>query len=184
MKKTVKNTEKRIVNFLRNRKSSKTRVIAKALGMNKNEKEYKMVANTLLKLHSLNVLSKVKTGIYSIKDKRRLVGEQKLENLAKARTVKLANRNTMPITNLMYFDPFKKQDQKHDPVNRPSHYTDGKIEVIEYIEDKNLNFNLGNTVKYISRAGKKGADTKLQDLKKAQWYLNREINKYKTNTNE
>ena len=43
----------------------------------------------------------------------------------------------------------------NDPVNRPSHYTDGKIEVIEFIEDKKLGFCLGNSVKYIARAGKK-----------------------------
>lgn len=63
----------------------------------------------------------------------------------------------------------------NDPVNKPSHYTDGKIEVIDFIEDKKLNFNLGNTVKYIARAGKKDPAKLLEDLKKAQWYLNREI---------
>ena len=42
-----------------------------------------------------------------------------------------------------------------DAVNHPSHYTDGNIEVIEYIEDKKLDYCLGNAVKYISRAGKK-----------------------------
>ncbi|MCI6736713.1 MAG: DUF3310 domain-containing protein [Intestinibacter sp.] len=62
-----------------------------------------------------------------------------------------------------------------DNVNHPAHYTDGNIEVIDYIEDKQLGFHLGNVVKYISRAGKKG-DT-LEDLKKAQWYLNRYIKK-------
>jgi hypothetical protein len=60
-----------------------------------------------------------------------------------------------------------------DNINHPAHYTDGKIEVIDYIEDKKLNFNLGNAVKYISRAGKKG--NKIEDLKKAIWYLYREI---------
>ncbi len=62
-----------------------------------------------------------------------------------------------------------------DNINHPSHYNTGKIEVIEYIEDKNLNFHLGNVIKYISRAGKKG--DALEDLKKAQWYLNRYIKK-------
>jgi hypothetical protein len=56
---------------------------------------------------------------------------------------------------------------KHDPVNHPSHYTDGKIEVIDFIEDKNLGFHLGNAIKYICRAGKKSTDTKVQDLQKA-----------------
>ena len=63
---------------------------------------------------------------------------------------------------------------KHnDPVNHPSHYTDGKIEVIDFIEDKNLNFCRGNAVKYISRAGHK--DDIIQDLKKAQQFIQFEI---------
>lgn len=61
----------------------------------------------------------------------------------------------------------------HDPVNRPAHYTVGGIETIDYIEAKQLNYHLGNVVKYVSRAGKKGAT--LEDLKKAKWYLDREI---------
>ena len=62
-----------------------------------------------------------------------------------------------------------------DPVNHPSHYTYGSIEVMDYIEDKGFNFALGNAVKYISRAGRKDADKTIQDLEKASWYLNREI---------
>lgn len=70
-----------------------------------------------------------------------------------------------------------------DNVNHPAHYTYGNIEVIDFIEDKELNFNLGNVVKYISRAGKKKSKgvtqeaKTLEDLKKAQWYLNREIDR-------
>ena len=63
----------------------------------------------------------------------------------------------------------------NDVVNHPAHYTDGKIEVIEFIEDKGLNFHRGNAVKYISRAGKKDLAKEIEDLKKAVWYLNREI---------
>lgn len=66
---------------------------------------------------------------------------------------------------------------KNDPVNHPSHYTDGKIEVIDFIEDKKLNFHLANAVKYISRAGKKDPSKEIEDLKKAQWYLTRYIQK-------
>lgn len=63
----------------------------------------------------------------------------------------------------------------NDVVNHPSHYTDGKIEVIDFIEEKKLNFHRGNAVKYISRAGKKDPTKEIEDLKKAVWYLNREI---------
>ena len=63
-------------------------------------------------------------------------------------------------------------------VNHPSHYAEGrKYEPIDVIEDWELGFNLGNTVKYISRAGRK--DNIIQDLEKAAWYLNREIERRK-----
>jgi len=62
-----------------------------------------------------------------------------------------------------------------DPVNQPSHYKVGGIETIDFIEGKNLGYNLGNAVKYISRADHKG--NRLQDLQKAAWYLSREIAK-------
>lgn len=63
---------------------------------------------------------------------------------------------------------------KHDAVNHPSHYTRGRIEVIDFIEDQQLPYHLGNVIKYIARAGYKG--DKLEDLKKARWYLDRYIN--------
>lgn len=63
---------------------------------------------------------------------------------------------------------------KHDAVNHPSHYTRGKIEVIDFIEDQQLPYHLGNVIKYVARAGYKG--DKLEDLKKARWYLDRYIN--------
>lgn len=59
------------------------------------------------------------------------------------------------------------------PVNHPSHYTDGKIEVIEYIEDKKLGYCLGNAIKYISRAGKKDHNAEATDILKSIWYLKR-----------
>lgn len=71
--------------------------------------------------------------------------------------------------------------RQFDNVNNPSHYTDSKIEVIDYIEDKNLGFCLGNVIKYVSRAGKKFDSDKtkeekeIEDLKKARWYLDRRI---------
>ena len=58
-------------------------------------------------------------------------------------------------------------------INHPSHYTYGKIECIDFIEDKGLNFSRGNAVKYIVRAGHK--EDELEDLKKARWYIDREI---------
>ena len=62
-----------------------------------------------------------------------------------------------------------------DNVNHPSYYTDGKIEVIEFIEDENFGYCLGNAIKYISRSGKKSKETEIQDLQKAIWHINRRI---------
>lgn len=62
-----------------------------------------------------------------------------------------------------------------DKVNHPTHYNTGKIEVIEFIEDQHLGFNLGNALKYISRAGKKDPAKTVEDLEKAIWYARREI---------
>jgi hypothetical protein len=62
-----------------------------------------------------------------------------------------------------------------DAVNSPSHYTVGGIETIDFIEAKKLDYNLGNVVKYVTRADYKG--NKLEDLQKALWYLNRAVDK-------
>lgn len=64
-----------------------------------------------------------------------------------------------------------------DKVNHPSHYTwlPNGFEVIDLTEL--LNFNRGNAIKYIARAGRKDPSTELEDLKKAQWYINREIDR-------
>lgn len=62
---------------------------------------------------------------------------------------------------------------KVDMVNSPPHYKKGGIETIDFIEAKQLPYNLGNVVKYVTRAEHKGAA--VEDLRKAQWYLSREI---------
>lgn len=74
-------------------------------------------------------------------------------------------------------------DINKEQVNHPSHYGggDNPYEVIKVIEAWDLDFHLGNTVKYISRAGKKDQDKELQDLKKALWYLERKINNLENN---
>jgi hypothetical protein len=61
----------------------------------------------------------------------------------------------------------------HDTIERPAHYTYSTIEPIDVIEAWALGFHLGNVLKYIARAGRKGS--KIDDLKKARWYLDREI---------
>jgi hypothetical protein len=69
--------------------------------------------------------------------------------------------------------PITMEEPKADPVNHPAHYKVGGIETIDFIEAKKLGYNLGNVVKYITRADHKG--NRKQDLAKALWYLKREI---------
>ena len=61
-----------------------------------------------------------------------------------------------------------------EDINHPEHYNQG-IEAIDYIESHDMNFNLGNAIKYITRCEHK--EDKLRDLAKAIWYIQREINK-------
>jgi len=68
-------------------------------------------------------------------------------------------------------EPLKEPLRYADPVNNPSHYKMGEVEVIQVTEQ--LNFFRGNAVKYICRAGKK--EDEIQDLEKAIWYLQREL---------
>jgi hypothetical protein len=90
----------------------------------------------------------------------RLIGSENAVPRPKAR---LASSADFPI----------KEFIMPDPVNHPAHYTTGGIETIDFIEAKHLNYNLGNVVKYITRADHKGK--RVEDLQKAKWYLEREI---------
>lgn len=60
-------------------------------------------------------------------------------------------------------------------INHPEYYINGGFEAIDFIEAHSLNFNLGNVIKYITRAGRKDGEDVLTALRKAQWYLEREI---------
>lgn len=80
-------------------------------------------------------------------------------------------------------------ENKKEMVNHPSHYRPGVYEAINVIEAWELDFNLGNAIKYISRCGLKSSanlsdkEKSIQDLKKATWYLNREISRLEGNSN-
>ena len=78
----------------------------------------------------------------------------------------------------------KEENVKEDLVNHPKHYTShpSGIETIEIT--RWMNFNLGNSVKYILRSGKKSEDTAIQDLEKAIWYLKDEIKRLKGEYNK
>lgn len=85
------------------------------------------------------------------------------------------------VDRMYYLESELELVEDNNAVNHPVHYQ-GKIEVIDFIEDHNLNFNRGNAVKYISRAGKKDINKYVEDLEKAVWYLKHEIERVKNNT--
>jgi len=68
---------------------------------------------------------------------------------------------------------YRMEGDRGDAVNHPAHYKVGGIETIDFIEAKKLGYNLGNVVKYLTRADHKG--NRKQDLEKAKWYLEREL---------
>ena len=70
-------------------------------------------------------------------------------------------------------------------VNHPSHYRSASgIEVIDAIEAWNLNFSRGNAIKYIARAGVKDSSKEIEDLEKARWYIDREIQRLRAKDNK
>lgn len=66
------------------------------------------------------------------------------------------------------------ESDKKEQVNHPAHYNSSCFEVIDFIELFNLDFSVGNAIKYICRAGKKNPDNLIEDLEKAKWYIERE----------
>ncbi|HAA9660342.1 TPA_asm: DUF3310 domain-containing protein [Listeria monocytogenes] len=87
------------------------------------------------------------------------------------------------IENTKYFDtyesiksdlPSEKENKvinRKDDIYHPNHYTSGGIEPIQYIQSHNMNYEKGNVIKYITRAGKKEGESEIKDLKKAQNYI-------------
>ena len=68
-------------------------------------------------------------------------------------------------------------------INHPDYYSSGGIEAIDFIEAHNLNFNLGNVIKYVTRAGRKDGEDSITALEKARWYIEREITRIKKGDN-
>jgi len=81
--------------------------------------------------------------------------------------------NRMAELQIEMFEPNERVEFKPDAVNHPAHYKVGGIETIDFIEAKKLGYNIGNVVKYLTRADHKG--NRKQDLEKAKWYLEREL---------
>ena len=147
MKKLTKTAK--VLSYIKNNPNAKASEVAKAIGVTPNS-------------------------VYQIIHKSKKVAQSKPSTNVPNGQMSLALFSDPPKRGR----PSKKLVMKHtklDAVNHPPHYKTGGIETIDFIEAKSLNYNLGNVVKYITRADHKG--NKLEDLKKAQWYLNREVGK-------
>ena len=72
-------------------------------------------------------------------------------------------------------DKEKEKNDKVDPVNHPAHYTSDPSGIECITITRHRNFNIGNAIKYLWRAGLKDQDTLVQDLRKAVWYIQNEI---------
>ena len=111
---------------------------------------------------------------------------EKLACANKVYTIKLVENDTVTLENDLFWwgedmlEPVEtiKEGEKPEMVNHPQHYA-FKYEPIDVINDWGLDFNLGNTVKYIARCERKG--NKIQDLEKAKFYLEDEIRRLKEN---
>lgn len=159
---SAKNTiASRIRAYLRENPKAKPAEVVQALGV-KRENVYSLKGYDRLRAKRLRMAKKIADQPVNVSNIKfgDNVGGLVLTDVGdgKARWVKAPE--PLPIT-------------MSDPVNHPEHYKVGGIETIDFIEAKQLSYNLGNVVKYITRADHKG--NQLQDLQKAQWYLEREI---------
>ena len=138
---------KRIVSYLQSNPDAKPSYIAK---------KFKTSVVTVYALKS-----KMKSAVTNVKRKKPFKLREKIGTYTQKPSTLVPNA---VMSMAVYAD---------DMVNHPPHYKTGGIETIDFIEAKNLGYNLGNVVKYISRADYKG--DRLENLKKAQWYMNREV---------
>lgn len=105
--------------------------------------------------------------VYNVKSQALKAQREKAQN---APALKLSPKLASRPIRIQLIEQHRKET---DNVNHPPHYKVGGIEVIDFIESKKFNYNLGNVIKYVSRADHKG--NRLEDLQKARWYLDREI---------
>ena len=147
-----------VISMIQANPKVKAAYINKKLGVTK-QYAYTLMSQARKKLNMVKVPRvgwKLKTRMQSTRD-------QKIVNPGVYETIAVMTTNESVVDKLT----------TTDNVNHPAHYKVGGIETIDFIEAKKLNYNIGNVVKYLTRAEHKG--NTLEDLNKARWYLNREI---------
>jgi hypothetical protein len=134
---------------------------------NYNKKKKKATSESRRKVFNIT-MPKIEAEVRNVKAALDILNAEKVQvgEMPKKLIVK-------PVNLKAAMDILDKDWLDRDLVNSPPHYTTGGIETITFIEAKDLNYRLGNVIKYVSRAEKKGDP--LADLKKARWYLEREI---------
>ena len=125
------------------------------------------------KSYAYNLMTMARKQFVNRRDEALAKPKERMQSAERAWELQGISTSAKSIMNLL--DKAPSVGDQEDSVNHPAHYKTGGIETIDFIEAKNLNYHLGNVVKYITRADHKG--DRLENLKKAQWYLNREIEK-------
>ena len=110
--------------------------------------------------------------IYAVAVRGGYVKKKAKKTKKPSKIIKAVEQMDLELKNLLIV---KGIDKGIDKVNHPPHYRTGGIETIDFIEAKDLNYRLGNVIKYVSRAGRKLDSDPVEDLEKAAWYLNREL---------
>lgn len=163
-------------------KSAKIRkLLAKNLSAGEIAKQLKVPANYVHTIKWLDKKKKKQTPVYkkaTFKSPRSKLIQSVFQTVKDIEPIK---KPTKLIVQPQYKDSAMKllaeldaAEKKLDLVNKPPHYTTGGVETLDFIEAKDLNYRLGNVVKYVVRCGKKNTDP-VQDLEKAMFYLKREI---------
>jgi len=172
-------------------KSAKIRkLLAKNLSAGEIAKQLKVPANYVHTIKWLDKKKKKQTPVYkkaTFKSPRSKLIQSVFQTVKDIEPInwpplqRNARKPTKLIVQPQYKDPAMKllteldaAEKKLDLVNKPPHYTTGGVDTLDFIEAKDLNYRLGNVVKYVVRCGKKNTDP-VQDLEKAMFYLKREI---------
>lgn len=176
--KKLTNTTK-VLRYIAKHPLSKAKEVAQAVGVSVNT-VYQTTYNAKKRLKNGQTVSVLAPNAQASLD---LFGDKEIQKISEmARSISRGRGNVdltrprMMTAEMMRRDAIETLSAvRPDNVNHPAHYKVGGIETIDFIEAKSLTYNLGNVVKYITRAGVKDETKHLEDLKKGAWYLAREI---------
>lgn len=148
------------------------RLLAKGLSVSEIAKRLKVKPNLV---HQVKWVDKKKpSGKATFKSPRSKLIQSVFQTVKDIQPAKQRFASSKDFSPQKLLAELEAAEKKLDLVNKPPHYTTGGVETLDFIEAKDLNYRLGNVVKYVVRCGKKNTDP-VQDLEKAMFYLKREI---------